>query len=174
MHRNILFYSMIIILIVISVELFYIIKPPVYSVEIKNPTINIELISKIESSDNPKAVSKDGKHFGLCQISEAVWNEETKKMYGYALPFWHVYDGDINKNVASYYYNVTIPKYLTHYNIPVNKDTIIAAYNYGIGNLVKVYNPAKSNWIDDLPLETVNYIYKYRIYSLEYAEKSLH
>jgi hypothetical protein len=65
----------------------------------------------------------------------------------------------VNTKVAKWYFG-KLEGYLKHYNIPVTDEHLLAAYNWGIGNLRKWYeagaDPSK------LPSETRGYIEKYQ------------
>jgi hypothetical protein len=134
---------------------------PIISSHKLNDFINMSIITKIESNDNPNAVSPAGAK-GLCQIMPKTWAEETKTMFGKSLPEDKIFDGEINKKVGNHYYNVTLPKYLKAFNIPINTETILASYNYGIKHIQKLYEQYGVDWSLHLPKETKHYIQKYK------------
>lgn len=126
------------------------------------PLIDINVIAMIESTNNPNAINKITGARGLCQITRATWDEETKKLYGKVLPFDQAFDPNINRAVAYQYYNVTIPKFLNTYGIPITVETCIGAYNAGIGTLKKLIKKyGSNNWITGAKKETQTYIKKY-------------
>ncbi len=127
----------------------------------ENKLINIDIIAKIESGGKANAVSNKGA-VGLCQIMPETWKDETKKLFGHSLPLSKMTDPELNKKVSNYYYNTTLPHYLESYNVPVNYATILAAYNYGITNVTKLYRKHGNNWWKHLPEETKNYISSYK------------
>ena len=124
--------------------------------------IDISIIAVIESGNNPKAQNHDGTCLGLCQIAPETWKQETKIIFGHSLPLSSIYNKSLNKRVANHYYNTTIPSYLEEYNIPITYETIIACYNYGIGNVNRLYKSYGTNWKKHLPKETANYIISYK------------
>ena len=124
--------------------------------------IDISIISIIESGNNPNARNHDGSCLGYCQIAPETWKEETKIIFGHSIPLSSIYNKSLNKKVANHYYNTTIPSYLTEYNIPITYETVIACYNYGIGNVNRLYKHYGVNWKKHLPKETADYIDSYK------------
>ena len=125
-----------------------------------NVKIDINKIIKIESSNNPNAVSPVGAT-GVMQIMPKTWNELVKKM-GKNYSINDIKDRTKNIEVGSYYMNNEIPRLLNAYNIPDSVETRLAAYNWGIGALNQAYQNKGSDWLEDAPLETKNYIKKYK------------
>lgn len=112
-------------------------------------TIDMSIISKIESNNNPLAVSHCGAT-GQYQVMSCVLKEYNK--------YHSTYYTMINMRnpiscykVAHWYLNIRIPQMLKHYHKPITVDYILWAYNAGIGNLLKGIKPR----------ETRNYIRKY-------------
>ena len=123
--------------------------------------IDISRIIQIESSGNPKALNKRSGARGLTQVIEGTWGESVKRMR----KDWSwddAFDPDKNKAVGSYYMNQRIPEMLNYYNLPDTVETRIAAYNWGIGNLLKAYNKHGAKWQGAIPIETRDYIRKYQ------------
>lgn len=120
--------------------------------------INLEAIIKIESSGDPKAFNKKSGARGLCQITP-ICLEEWNARQGHRGRFEEkdLFNASINKMVANWYLNERIPAMLIHYALPVSLDFILGAYNFGIGNMKKIWN-GEIKW----PEETKNYIRKYR------------
>ena len=115
-----------------------------------DPTvIDMDIIKTIESNNNPNAVSPAGA-IGLYQIMPITledYNQMNKKKYTAE----QLFNPQVNKNIAEWYITKRIPQMLKHYKLPVNTNSILHAYNAGIGNVVKGV----------LPKETKNYLTKY-------------
>lgn len=125
--------------------------------------ININIISKIESSNNRYALSYDKSCKGVCQLTEDAWNEASMSLYGKIKYSYYLYwsNPKINKQIADEYYNDVLPDYLKAYNIPISVNTLIASYNYGPGRVKSLIKKYGNNWTKHLPLETKSYIKKY-------------
>lgn len=112
--------------------------------------IDLRVIAQIESSNNPKAYNKRTRATGLYQITPIClkdYNQSHKVEYSLI----DMYDPKKARIVASWYLGKRIPQMLKHYKQPITIDTILWAYNAGIGLVVKGI----------LPVETQNYIAKY-------------
>lgn len=112
--------------------------------------IDMNKIHKIESGNNPKAVSNKGA-VGVDQVTKpalADWNK-THPREKYEMG--NMTDADTNKKVAKWYMNSRIPQMLKAYKIPDTKENRLRAYNEGVGNLKKGKNPK----------ETQDYVRKY-------------
>jgi len=126
--------------------------------------IDIHKIVQIESSGDPNAVNKTSGARGLCQLMKATWLDIVVKMD----KDWEwndAFNPEKNKSVADYYINKEIPRLLKHYKVEDTIETRLAAYNWGIGNLVKLIKRDPKHyyhWMDMLPKETKNYIIKYK------------
>ena len=133
---------------------------------IENPIkIDLKTIAQIESGGNPRAVNKRTGARGLYQFMPNTWAAETKKEFGKAKSFNDAFDPKISEVIAQKYLNVTIPRMLKGYNIPVNNHTILAAYNWGIGNLARTVMKFSDKWLEHLPRETQLYLRKYEMLS---------
>ena len=123
--------------------------------------INLEAIIKIESGGNPNAFNERSGARGLCQITKVCW-EEFNHFKG-RVPFnpkiEELFDPWMNRKVADWYLNTRIPEMLVAFNIPVTIDNILIAYNWGIGNLAKLYRHERGK---TLPKETADYLKKYK------------
>ena len=125
-----------------------------------NPSnIDIRKIIKIESRGNPNAESPVGAK-GIMQIMPNTWDELVRKM-GKSYTRADMNDPKKNEEVGTYYFNVEIPKLLKSAGLPVNTKTILAAYNWGVGNLKHSYKKHGEDWVKFAPKETKNYIIKY-------------
>jgi len=119
-----------------------------YGNEIK---INLDIISFLESSNNPLAYNSKTKATGLYQITP-ICLLEFNKFKGKDYTLFSLFNPKRNYEVAYWYMNIRIPAMLKYYG---KLDTIrnrLICYNSGINYVVK-----------DLPLkkETINYVKKY-------------
>jgi len=138
--------------------------PPIVS-SINKKIINIDIIAKIESSNNPNATNPSGAK-GLCQLKQGAWSDvqaHHPELSKYSFEkYWN--DADINKQFGDIYYNETLPTYLKRLKLPINLNTILAVYNFGIGNVKKLIKKyGNESWENHLPKETKDYIQKYNI-----------
>jgi hypothetical protein len=123
--------------------------------------IDLDILIKIESDGDADAISPAGAR-GLCQIMEPTWNECVKKM-GKDWNYWECWnDPEKNKEIGWYYINRRIPQMLIYYNLWDNKQTRLACYNWGIGNVRYAIEQYGDDWLDSAPSETKVYIMKYR------------
>ena len=117
----------------------------------------IERIIQKESNGNPRAFRNATKARGLMQITPVVLKE------------WNIYnpddkhnendlfDSEINKKIGEWYLFERIKNhYLPFYELNASLDNVLAAYNWGIGNLRRL-GDAQENF-EKLPFETRNYI----------------
>lgn len=122
--------------------------------------INLSAIVKIESDGNPKAFNKKSGARGLCQITEvclAEWNRNNPRDRH---SIGDLFNPSINQKIASWYLSKRIPEMLVAYGFEVTIENVLTAYNWGIGNLVKLQAPG--NRFKPVPVETENYITKYK------------
>jgi soluble lytic murein transglycosylase-like protein len=113
--------------------------------------IDMSIISKIESSNNPFAYNSKTKAIGLYQITPICLKdynlyhiEKTKS--------WQLLDPKTNYKIAVWYFNIRIPELLRYYKKEINIVNILISYNAGISYVV--YNKK-------LKKETIKYIGKY-------------
>ena len=113
--------------------------------------IDMTKISQIESSNNPEAYNAKSQARGKNQITPIVlkeWNNYHKsEQHGVK----DLFNEEINDKIANWYMNKRIPQMLKAKKIKDTVENRLIAYNYGIGNIGK-----------PLPLETRNYLKKYR------------
>ncbi len=122
--------------------------------------IDMEAIKMIESSGNQYAVNYETECYGLYQISRICLEDFNKNSRPQMT--WDVEDllnPEVNTYIANWYFNKQLPKYLLHYKIPINTITLIASYNWGVGNVVKWYRTGAD--VKELPRETQKYLKKY-------------
>ena len=71
-------------------------------------------------------------------------------------------DYEKSRQIADYYLNTEIPRLLKSFNIPDNIETRLGAYNWGVGNIKKLWAKYGEDWLKYSPTETQNYIVKYK------------
>lgn len=121
--------------------------------------IDMHAIMLIESGGNPYAINYETECYGLYQISKICLKDINQIKKG-----WYSVDDllnpKINTYIAHWYFFERLPQLLKHYKIPITEITLIASYNWGIGNVVKWYK--KGAHLMEFPSETINYIKKYK------------
>lgn len=120
--------------------------------------IDLRAIATIESSNNPKAFNKRSGARGLFQITTPCLMD-----YNRAHPRARYGTGDlfnpvVARVIADWYFHVQIPRLLAAFNVPLTVDNVLAAYNWGAGNLRKFYQVPSAS----MPDETVEYCQKYK------------
>lgn len=116
-----------------------------------NELINMKIIAKIESNNNPFAYNHKSKAIGIYQIT-SICLEDYNNYHNKKYKIIDLFNPKINYEVAYWYLNIRIPQMLKYFKI---KDTIknrLICYNAGINYLMKN---------KFLPKETINYIEKY-------------
>jgi soluble lytic murein transglycosylase-like protein len=114
--------------------------------------IDLNIIAKIESGNDPMAYNSRTQARGLCQITPICLKDFTKMNdYWYSDPDY-LFNPAFNCKVADWYMNKRIPQLLKHYNLSDTLENRLIAYNAGIRAVVKGY----------CPRETRNYITKYK------------
>lgn len=126
-------------------------------------TINLDKILQIESTGGINNWNKDTRARGPYQFVKKTWKEIVNTM-GQNWDWWtDSMDMTKSRQVSDFYYNIDIPRMLKYYKIPDSFESRIAAYNWGIGNLYKLYQQYGNEWINYLPQETLKYIKDYTI-----------
>lgn len=122
--------------------------------------IDLARIATIESSNNPKADSFRGAKFGrgLHQVSEIALQEYNQRRKESLTPE-ELYDPETNTKVADWYVQ-RIGQALSFWGIPQTEETLLASYNWGMGNVRRWYKEGADP--KKLPKETRDYIKKYR------------
>lgn len=118
----------------------------------------IEALIAIESSNDPRAHNKKTGARGLTQITPRAWHDLVRhfpKKYNHLVYRRDIFSPHIAK-AAGNDYLLIIQHYLKKKDIPVTLDTVIAVYNWGIGNL-------RQHGLPRMPLETQQYIKKMEI-----------
>jgi len=128
--------------------------------------INLDKIWQIESTrgTDPDAMNPNRKGaLGHFQFLKGTWNE-CVSMMGKNWD-WRTGALDYNKSkaVADFYLNKRIPQMLKHYSLPDNIKFRLAAYDWGIGNVKKVWEKYGEDWENHLPQETIEYFAKYGV-----------
>ena len=135
---------------------------PLLPREDRQISVPIEFIPKlldalvtVESSNNPLAHNSSSGARGLTQITPVAWAD---------LVNWHperysnldykrdIFNPDVARQAGFDYLNI-VRRYLEHYDMPVTLPNLLAAYNWGIGNL-------RNHRLENAPEETINYITK--------------
>lgn len=114
-------------------------------------SVDIGIIARIESDNNPHAYNKHSGAIGICQITPIVLREYNHKFHENHRRN-ELYIKEFNLTVADWYMNDRIPQMLSIYGIEDNIRNRLIAYNWGIGHL-------SHNTF--LPQETINYINNY-------------
>lgn len=107
------------------------------------PEIDLSAISRIESSNNPRAIGDGGRSLGLFQLSHYVVDDynrhhNTRYLREDAL------DSKIAYKMAAWYLNVEIPRLLASFKLPVTPDNVLIAYNAGIRAVLTGKTPAST------------------------------
>lgn len=120
---------------------------------IKLWALDLNIISKIESNNNPLAYNSKDNSIGLYQITPICLKEynnfHSKKIKSIAL-----FNPIVNKKVAKWYIEIRIPQMLKYYGYEITDKNIIVAYNAGIKYIVEDLK---------LPLITKKYLEKYNL-----------
>lgn len=114
--------------------------------------IDMEQVYQIESSGNPKAYNESSQARGLGQITPIVLKEWNNFHPGLQFTAEELFNPDINREVSTWYMQKRIPQMLKAKGLPITDETMLWAYNAGIGRVVEGVKP----------VETRNYIQKYR------------
>ena len=115
----------------------------------------MEALIEVESSHNPRAFNPISNARGLTQITPIAWNDLTAHFpdrYGKLNYERAMFKPDIARQAGYDYLNI-IRSYLRNSKMPQTLDNILAAYNFGIGNLKKF-------GLEGIPAETKNFITK--------------
>ena len=121
--------------------------------------IDLEIIKEIESGGDALAFNPITKCYGLYQISQMCL-EDFNKMFGTVYTPQDLFNPQINEEISRWYFT-RIEELLLYFEIPVSRSHLIAAYNWGIGNVVRWYR--EGALIESLPQETRNYIERYQM-----------
>jgi len=115
----------------------------------------LNALIQVESSGNPRAFNPNSQARGLTQITPVAWEDLTMHhpdVYGNLNYEQDIFKPEVAKRAGTDYLNV-LQKYLRAYKIPVTMENILAAYNWGVGNL-------KKQGMEKAPKETRDYIQK--------------
>lgn len=114
-------------------------------------TVDLSIIAKIESSNNPFAFNPKTLATGLYQVTP-ICLVDFNDHHNFHYPREWLFVKEVNEEVAKWYLTERIPQMLRHYKKPANIDNILWVYNAGIGKVVKGIKPK----------ETQQYLEKYR------------
>jgi soluble lytic murein transglycosylase-like protein len=116
---------------------------PIASAAVK---IDLQKIAKIESSGNPNAYNAKEQAVGLYQLRPCVLKEyNSRHKVQYTLH--DLYTPAKAAVVADWYLHVRIPEMLRYYRHPVTVETVLQAYNQGIGHVGKAVSPITQRYI---------------------------
>lgn len=96
--------------------------------------VDVGKIIHLESSGNPRAVN--GSHVGLMQIGREVLTDYNKK-HKTAYTQKNLYNGELNRQIGTWYINTEIVRLLKHYKRPVTLENQITAWRFGIGSVLQ-------------------------------------
>jgi len=113
--------------------------------------MNLEAISMIESSNNPKAVNRDEGSYGLFQISPIALRDFNEQV-GVKHTVKDLMREETNAHIAIWMLQERLPQMLRYYKKDVSTRNLIIAWNCGITCLDR----------KKLPKTTLNYLSKYR------------
>lgn len=126
-----------------------------------NSYVDLNKIIYVESSGRPHVSSGVGAR-GLMQLMRNTWGEVIQKL-NVDWDWDDAYDPYKNIIAGTYYINHRIPGMLRYYGIEDTIETRIAAYNWGIGNLNKIYKKyGKDNWFSYAHPDVKDYVKKYK------------
>lgn len=111
--------------------------------------VNLAAIQSIESSGckNP-CIGDSGKALGVFQLHQAVVTDYNR-IHNTSYLHQDALDSTISLKIANWYLTSEIPRLLRHFKQPINLETVLTAYNMGVGNVIK-------------GKRATNYISKYR------------
>ena len=112
------------------------------------PQSLIDAIIQVESGGRPKAESPKGAR-GLMQITQPALTDYNTA-FKTVLTMDDMFKPDLSTKVGSWYLTQRIPQMLKAFDIPVNLENTLWAYNAGIGRVKEGV----------MPKETQNYIKK--------------
>ncbi len=137
-------------------------RPFVIAVKPVSTDIDLSIIAVIESGGNKRAHVRGADSRGLYQLRIDAWTDSIKGLNKkYDFYNWKHVDR-YSAEVADYYFHKRIPEMLRAHKIPVNYQTVIAAWNFGITNLTELYRKDKARWMNKLPKVTRIYIDSYK------------
>jgi hypothetical protein len=124
-----------------------------FTYQLSAQRIDLDIIAKIESSGNTYAHNKtDGGSRGMYQISP-ICLKDYNQINDTNYELKDLFNLDVNRKIASWYFEVRIPYMLKRNNIKVTLENKIISYNAGIRYLINN---------EPIPTSTRNYIEKYK------------
>lgn len=121
--------------------------------------IDLNIISKIESSDNPLAYNRISQARGLYQITPICLEDYNNAHPTTTIALNSLYNPQVARKVATWYIT-RLKQIMAKNGISCQISHILISYNWGIGNFLK-WHKAGGNF-NNLPKETQNYILKYQ------------
>ena len=95
-------------------------------------TVNLNIISQIESSGNASAIGDRGLALGLFQLHAGAVKDASRAL-NVAYKHRDALDPKTARVIADAYINQVIPSYLKHYRLKDTLENRLTAYNMGIG-----------------------------------------
>ena len=128
--------------------------------EARAEEINLDIIAKIESNNNPLAVSYRGTKYGrgLYQISEIALLDYNNCHPASKMPTNALFSPIEAQKVAEWYIS-RIKQILQNKGISAEINAILISWNWGVGNYIK-WHKAGADY-KRLPYETQNYLKKF-------------
>ena len=120
-------------------------------------SIDLRAIRDIESGGNARAYNKRSGATGAFQITQPVIDDFNTAYPGRGLKLNDMYDENRAAQISQWYLGERIPQMLNAYKIPVTQDSVLAAYNAGVGKMKKSHRSGAP-----LPAETVEYQKRYK------------
>lgn len=121
----------------------------------ETPVDLIAYLTQVESSNNPLAHNKESGARGLTQITPIAWKDLVRvypEKYAGIDYESNIFDPNTAYEAGNDYLKI-VKGYLKHYGMEESIENMLAAYNWGIGNL-------RDKGIEKAPKETRDYITK--------------
>jgi hypothetical protein len=115
------------------------------------PIVNMRFIAEIESNNNPNAINKNEKAYGLFQIRQCVLTDFNKKNKT-SLKLKDLLNPSIAFVVADWQMHIRIPELIKYTRRHLTEEIMIRVWNAGIGAFSK----------DRFPESTRKYLIKYK------------
>ena len=129
--------------------------------------IDLSIIAKIESNNNPLAYNPTSHARGLYQITPICLEDYNITHKGSEIALISLYEPVSAHRVAEWYIS-RIKIILAKKGISAQTSPILISYNWGVGNYIKWVKAGQND--KRLPLETRNYIKKYYKLARLYAK----
>lgn len=135
---------------IIAVAIFTVVMV-IFACVARADEVNLDIISKIESNNNPLAYNYKSKAIGLYQITSICLNDYNL-VNNTCYELTDLLSAKFNQKIAIWYFKKRIPQLLKYFGLSDTLENRLWAYNVGIGKVVKGI----------MPKETQNYIKRYK------------